>query len=268
MRHHCSWQRSQPAIAQKLAALVVLLSCSAATKQGGAAGHGVGAEQMESGNAGASAALLSVAPREASNTGGVLLTVSGTGFTASGNPRSKHAVCKFFYNAAGNAWGVEGSQFPGRSVNSTRLIPMPDPVSAATILNDTHLQCLSPELRVPLGTGPTGCGGSVEASCGWARTALISGPVSLDISVDGSTFTGRTALDPPLLYLYSLFSASPGRRTYAAGHGPHLLLLDIHPSLAAAGQLAVRMACAPPSSLHLPARPAPQPCLSVRLLHS
>ena len=198
------------------------------------------------------ASLTAVAPSVVPNAGNTLLTVQGAGFV----PGSSTAVCKFFYNAEGNAWGASGSLWPGQPPSRPpRLAPTPDPTTPATVHNSTHLTCHLPTIRVPFGTGPHSCGSDPNVTeCGFNQSTLIAGPISIDISMDGKTFTGVTAQDPPQLTLQPLFSASAGQRTYTTDQTTAHLLLDVHRSLRdELPQLTVELDCGPGGpALHLP----------------
>eukprot|EP01052_Picozoa_sp_SAG31_P021397 SAG31_NODE_1652_length_7628_cov_100.866118_5_plen_1445_part_00 len=207
------------------------------------------------------ASLTAVTPSAVPNAGGTLLTVRGVGFVPSNS-----AVCKFFYNAEGNAWGASGSLWPGQPpTRPPRLAPTPDPTTPATVLNSTHLTCKLPTIQVPLGTGPHSCGSDPNVTeCGFNQTTLIAGPISIDISMDGKLFSGVTPQDPPLLILQPLFSASAGQRTYIIGQTGHLLL-DVHPSLRDdLPQLIIELGCGPYGpALHLPLNQTGRHALSI-----
>ena len=192
--------------------------------------------------------MEAVMPSHVPNSGGTLLTVSGKGFDLANGGA---ATCKFFFNAEGFAWGVEGSRppkFPSRIEGAgfppswVLLAPTPDPVTKASVINSTHLQCESPELRVPLGSGRDNCG-MLASNCSWRQSSLLSGPISVDISMDGIHYTGRTPQQPSLLSLFSIYSASPGRKPYTPLHPNATALMLYRVQLLNSSDLTVGLTC-------------------------
>eukprot|EP01046_Picozoa_sp_COSAG06_P019408 COSAG06_NODE_1383_length_9621_cov_17.241966_7_plen_707_part_00 len=210
------------------------ISCTSSSSSGGGGGGGGGSSRSDQtplkSDDDALFVLEAVMPSHVPNSGGTLLTVSGKGFDVANGGA---ATCKFFFNAEGFAWGVEGSkppEFPRRLEGAgfppswVLLAPTPDPVTRASVLNSTHLQCTSPDLRMPLGSGADSCG-MLASNCSWRQSSLLSGPISVDISMDGIHYTGRTPQQPSLLSLFSIYSASPGRKPYTQSNIPTALML-------------------------------------------